>query len=390
MTALCLNNGTSSVKAGTALAAVITTTYIQNQLITTGYPWLIAAAAALEIVPFAVTAFCSTDPPAIPTFTLQDYLAMFNVADPVNNPVAMKKLQDLMLHLIWFDFCQCDANPQPVLPAPQTAPTGVPAQGPTGGSVGVCYSPPGDTIFNLPISIQQTQTQPGFPINATSSKVTITRTGAAGNQVDAGFVSFVSPGGTDVLITQSWALFGGVQSAVVNIPVAGGADAIRFQVNQDPGGSGQIRFHVDFYCASGSGSSSSPTTSTPDPTLVAIMTQILQAVTLIQRQIVPFAYVPGTSHLNLTGSGQFAVQGILGLAIGMNSIPQGIGSAPGDPTEYFDTGFITLGTADGFSESFRIHHNPTLKLDINPSYTLVGYTLPPGVNISVTELKREP
>lgn len=121
-------------------------------------------------------------------------------------------------------------------------------------------------------------------------------------------------------------------------------------------------------------------------TQVAIVNQTTQ---LIQRQHVPFAYVPGTLHSGLTGAGQFAVQGILGLAVQLTTLPPGIGSTSDDPVEYFGAGWISTGTPDGWRRTSPIAHNP-FWLDVQPEDTLVGYTFEPGVVANIEEFLREP
>jgi hypothetical protein len=92
----------------------------------------------------------------------------------------------------------------------------------------------------------------------------------------------------------------------------------------------------------------------------------------------------------LTGSGQFGVQGLLGLIVNLTTLPAWIGNAAGVPPTNFDAGFVTVGTAGGWQRSVRLEHNPTLVLPIDGAETLVGYTLRPGAVATITELVREP
>jgi hypothetical protein len=114
-------------------------------------------------------------------------------------------------------------------------------------------------------------------------------------------------------------------------------------------------------------------------------------VTLIQRQIVPFAYVTGTSHAGLTGTGSFGISGLLGVKVALTSDPTSLGVRAGTPAELFDRGFVTLGTPDGYPSDYRLEHNPTIILPPRCSaFTTLGYTLHPGVTATITELVREP
>jgi hypothetical protein len=68
-----------------------------------------------------------------------------------------------------------------------------------------------------------------------------------------------------------------------------------------------------------------------------------------------------------------------------------IGIEDGTPDETFEAGWITWGNADGFSARERITHEALLSLpSLAGQYTLIGYTLTVGVEISLTELVREP
>lgn len=129
----------------------------------------------------------------------------------------------------------------------------------------------------------------------------------------------------------------------------------------------------------------------PDPTTQALLDAILAMVTLVQRQSAPFSYVYGDDHTGLTGNGSFGVSGILGVSVDVTTLPGNYGQDAGTPTQLYDVGFVTLGTADGYSTSRRIDHDGTLLLPpAAGAYTTVGYTLSPGVQVSIRELIREP
>jgi hypothetical protein len=116
---------------------------------------------------------------------------------------------------------------------------------------------------------------------------------------------------------------------------------------------------------------------------------ISQYVTLIQRQKVPFAYSAGRLHSGLSGSGQFNVQGLIGLAVELTTLPPGIGETSDDPTIYFRAGWVATGTPDGWRRSSTISHNP-MWIDVQPDDTLVGWTFTPGVIGNLQEFVREP
>jgi hypothetical protein len=113
-------------------------------------------------------------------------------------------------------------------------------------------------------------------------------------------------------------------------------------------------------------------------------------VTLIQRQGVPFGYIAGASHSALSGSGDFNVSAIIGLAV---TFTAGLGlfsPRPGDPDTYHQLGKISIGTADGWERSWQPTHSPYLILPISGAVTRVGWSFAPGLVATITELIREP
>jgi hypothetical protein len=123
--------------------------------------------------------------------------------------------------------------------------------------------------------------------------------------------------------------------------------------------------------------------------LSATVQATLSITTLTQRQGVPFAYLRGAVHAGLSGSGDFAVQGILGLEVSYSSIPSSSDPSAGDPDTYHQIGKISLGTVDGWRRSWMPTHNPYLIFPLSGAFTKVGYTFPLGAVATITELLRE-
>lgn len=128
----------------------------------------------------------------------------------------------------------------------------------------------------------------------------------------------------------------------------------------------------------------------PDAASIALWNAILQQITLVQRQISPFAYIASTAHTGLTGNGQFTVQGILGLAVTLTTTPGRLGQVSGDPTSIFEAGWINVGTVDGWGPREFISSSPFLLRPIPGDITRVGYSIPADVVVTITELVREP
>lgn len=113
--------------------------------------------------------------------------------------------------------------------------------------------------------------------------------------------------------------------------------------------------------------------------------------TLIQRQNAPFGYIAAAVHATLSGAGSFAIQGLLGVKVDITTLPSSYGLSGTSPTEHFELGWITFGTADGYPQSIRVDHDPTVALPPRCGlFTELAYDLAPGVVATITELLREP
>ena len=113
-------------------------------------------------------------------------------------------------------------------------------------------------------------------------------------------------------------------------------------------------------------------------------------VNLLQRQLAPFAYLTSTVHAGLTGTGNLEIQGLLGVSVNLTTIPANLGVIAGTPNEVFDAGFVTFGVDDGYDQTFRVDHPTRVFLPPRCSaFTDLGYTFPPGIVATITELVRE-
>lgn len=127
------------------------------------------------------------------------------------------------------------------------------------------------------------------------------------------------------------------------------------------------------------------------PLILAKLLSIDQLVTLIQRQEVPFSYVPGPTFTGLVDSGEISVQGLLGCLVDITAGSGSVGMETGTPDQTFEAGWIAWGNADGFAQREFISNETLLSLpSAAGQYTRIGYTLTEGVTVSITELVREP
>ena len=99
---------------------------------------------------------------------------------------------------------------------------------------------------------------------------------------------------------------------------------------------------------------------------------------------------PIKAYSGLSGNGQFAISGLLGVSVALTTVPGRIGLVAGDPDTIFDAGWVTLGTADGWGPRQFITSNPFILRPIAGDMTLLGYSIPADVVATITELTREP
>jgi hypothetical protein len=63
-----------------------------------------------------------------------------------------------------------------------------------------------------------------------------------------------------------------------------------------------------------------------------------------------------------------------------------VSTTPGDPETHWDLGVLTPGNAQGWERNIPIRHLAELVLDPLNRWTKVGYSLEPGVTLTLTEL----
>lgn len=120
------------------------------------------------------------------------------------------------------------------------------------------------------------------------------------------------------------------------------------------------------------------------------LTQIYNLVTIIQRHSVPFAYVPGAVHSGLTGTGSFAISGLLGLRVQLSSTHPGEPILPGNPPYLWDQGWLSVNDSNGLLEEKRLTRTG---MEWFPKFcetaTSFNWSVAAGVVMVVTELEAE-
>jgi hypothetical protein len=344
-----------------------------------------------------VPTFCATDPPTLSLPSSADFFN-FVTGGPIGaGQVVNEFLEDVARHYLWYAICHCTVVSTPAPPTPPADPGDLPAINPS-DIVTLPGVTPCATTTHDPNIQWCGGNNPGItnPLaiggaNVTGVRISVRRYASTG----AGF-----PATFDMAWYNNVALLRADRFSVPNgngttVVVLGGppSGAISGQVIATGTGSGCVNFDVtlEYFCSGDTPGSTQTPCCPPDPALTGYLQQILQAVTLLQRQTAPFAYVYGTNHTGLSGDGEISVQGLLGISVDVTTLPSRAGSESGTPETLFDIGFVSLGTDDGWITSRRFDHDGTLFLPpLGGLYTRVGYTVPADVEIAIRELVREP
>lgn len=414
------SSGVSAPKPGVATSIVVDQAYIQS-ILPPALAWLYPYLPFMHGLQIGdVPTFCSVDPPTWTVPSGGDIYA-FVTGGPIGQVQTVTQfLQDITRAYLWYGLCECSSVATPAPPSAPAAPSDLPAVNPpgiVGSQPGACASTTGearvlttdgqrDLIHNVNYGYV------GGP--AVSSLYTPIPTGAQRAHLTFTRVRYVTaPSGGFSMTTGYMSVFDGatfitdvgpatmvigtnpgnppsVWTADYSVP-SSATDFILHANCGDPTESCVYNVSVDWYCDSGtipSGGQSCCTAT--DPITTGMLSQILQLLTLIQRQAAPFAYVPGPVHSGLTGTGSITVQGILGLHASCTTAAS-TRLIVGTPDVHLELGRLNLGTSDAFVDRVALVVGEQLVVPAAAGiYTIVGYTLEPGVTLTLTELIREP
>lgn len=408
MTAIC-SGGTSSAKPGIAPTIFISSSAAGALLNNVPTLWAVPLAAYIGALTYEASTFCASDPPADPGITAVDIVNL--LAGPLNPGAgaAAQKVAQLVSRYAWYQFCQCDTVTTPAPPTPPTEPSGAPQIDPTylpSTKSGACTDIQGTKAAQSSTSATtmliglfgaaNDTNKPRLAPGATLLRWTLTcdrRPPPSGNNI-TGLLNVFNSAGTNILARSH--AFNSTSTIPLQFQetVAVPADATwmesAFIFNFADGLTYTMTSHAEFFCGT------TPNTPAldccpPDPSLAAKVEQILGYVTLIQRQISPFASIDGDAHTGLTGNGHIDVsEKMLGVRVQLTTIPNSYGREDGDPVEYFDLGFVSLGDGDQWFGQRQLDHSTVIwQPRWSGMATRIGYTLSPGVAATVTELHRE-
>jgi hypothetical protein len=394
MTAIC-GGGTSSPKVGASAVVLVGSGTIATMLEKSGNPWLAFAAALLTLPELVLSTFCSTDPPAMPTFTSAESSALLNVTFGADLSSGLAKFADLVRNLAWQEYCQCTSGAL-IVPAPVAPPAGTPIyQAPAPQPATPCLSlPPTGYTLNNPSVNTFSDLYPVAGQQPTSAVVKFTSALAFGSGTSFRVgVQTANAGVGQTILDPATFVTGAGGTVIVAIPPGFITNINPFNETVTGGGTGSISgiLSCDIYCNGALPNGQLPTPCCPpDVATQSSLDLILKMVTLIQRQIAPFAYLAGAVHTGISGNGQIAVAGLLGVAVDVTTLPGRAGRTSGDPTQLYNVGWINTGTADGWGPRQFISSDPFILRPVSGDVTLIGYSIPADVVVTITELVREP
>jgi len=392
--------------------------------------WLGSVFAKLSFLSYLVPpvlkeigSFCATEPPQPTPISNADVLAA--AYDPQKFEALIQYIKDSIYWWGWSNNCVC--NPNPV--APPTCTTGwadtyVPVAVGPGGSQFI--------VANRFTSLQIGAQMSGFRIwtpQAYNYPVGLTLWSAAGANLGGLTVTAGIPAGYHTY-------------AITPITLTAGADyltsmcvAVGYQWASDPTAppnDALATWHGEQYgvnCAAFPAIAATttvgvqpilcvaaaPTTpaappvpgvTTPDYPLEGSCTtqdvcnlaqQILQSATLIrtmldlvQRRLLPFAWILGSPRAGLTGTGVVSVQDVIGVSVDL-TVPGGWGSTAETPRRLIPSAGSLQGT-DGtrFSDNSQLHYEHELIFFEQPWSLGIRYNFRPGVTETLTPLLPEP
>lgn len=394
VTAIC-GGGSSAPKAGLPSIIDPAVTLIAELLSAKGGKWVAGALGFQLINPLDISTFCAGDPPALPTFTSDETNAILQLQFGADFVSGIAKLKDWILHILWYEFCECTSGALATYTAP-SMPAGTPVLLPPAGTIATpCASSGPNPLEQGGGSYSLRAHVVPNALVKTALRVTVTGVPTSGGG---------SPTDTTVIFRDIKGDDMETPYFLINVPAAGGevvklyqwpVDAASVYANVYFSGPGSSIHGVTLeeFCNGALPGETAQPCCPPDEATQASLDLILKMVTLIQRQAVPFAYVYGSNHTGLTGDGEISpVSSLIGVSVDVTALGSAVGSAAGTPEHLFDAGYVTLGTADGWLRSRRIDADGTLELAPPGvgAITRVGYTLAPGVTVSVRELTREP
>lgn len=379
-----------------------------ESLLPTGLLWLRPFLPYLPTLSIDTSTLCSIDPPDPPTLEPLDLVALFDPTRTALKSLAVSKITQWVLNAAWYQLCRCVDLSTPTSTTYPSAPSPLPVINPTGttlpGTADPCqvrqfswipdpyFSPIyQDAVFATPAQPQQWPL-PNSPADWSDFTVDIVPGGAVHAATPVMRIDyFSSPGGSPI----GQQILNFSDNVPVRFTPTTGASHYQMLARFSASGNVTDTFHatVRHYCNAASPGAPLQGCCPPDPTIQATLAAVLELTTLVQRQLAPFAFIEGTMHSGLTGNGEFSLdQPIVGVRIFvLDSLAGTVGVDDGHPETLYGLGWLRWGDSDGWRERVPIDTEALISTPYAASaMTKIGYSLPPGVEIDVVELEREP
>jgi hypothetical protein len=409
VTSVCVANGPSRVKAGLP-ARIYLDTQFTASILPPQLVWLVPFLPFLPPLFIDLAPFCQGDPPSPPTMLEATFEAVLAGGEFGAGLIAIQIIQANILNWYWYQVCECVSGTQPTPPTPQSPPADLPQINPPS----LVTSEPGVACATFSKQLQVdsaggkkflvgttdvfSSANQIMPANVTRLDIVETQIGSTSAQDAVSFITRVwNSAGTQIAFIAADTVgppANGTNPRTHSIPIPTGAYNFSVVVTPIFGSAPwtqSAKAEVALYCNGSQPGQSATPCCPPDPILTGMLTQILNYVTLIQRQAVPFGYLVKATHTGLSGAAALSISGLLGVKVAITTLPASYGVQGTSPPEHFDLGFVTFGTADGFPSAFRLTRNPQIMTPARCSvYTDLDYDLAPGVVVTITELEREP
>lgn len=418
MTAVC-GGGDSEPKSGSQLVVFLGTAAIGALVSRYIGSWALQVAALISPLTFDLPSFCAVDPPADPGLDGADVLAILAPVHP-DKAAAQAKFVQLIQRFAWYDLCQCDTGLTPTPPAAPSPPSDLPGnpQPPLPQTPCGVYEGAGQ-VFNTSCRVALIGSQfltgsmvcPNtaltlvpVPAGALGWRLTLRKAGHAGGTSPSARLNWYKADNTaESTVFTPFDLTPEVVLTGSSVP------SLATQFFIDAGSTGgvgtQLSVRMEFFCTAPGGTTVA--CCPPDTIATGLLNQILSAVLmvqadvglvtervdLLQRQVSPFAFIDGASHLGLSGEGEIDISGsIVGVRVELVDVLDGtVGQTAGHPETLFGTGWIRWGDDLGWRQRIFIDAESIVSTPYAAgAMTKIGYSLPAGTVIDLTELEREP
>lgn len=372
-------------------------------------PWGIPFAGYLGLLTYDADVLCQNPPPATPTITTADLVALFTLDDYAAHLTAVSKFSDAVAGWLWPQVCQCSGGGAPTAPATPTAPTVVPQINPP-SIVPILHDLPCvDKTFISEVAELSAGAAHVWPGPNSLSEQTPADAGPDIIQFDWSYV--LESGVSGVNHQLNYYYIDSTSTLQVIDTAFHNGDTLSHQLSPlytlpagykfvyaTNGSTPQnctVRHTVNakIWCAGTSPNNAMSPCCPPDPAVTGALQQIQNYLQIIFQSLPTPAhsYAEATVHSGLSGNGSVTFTGApLALKVTITTDSGSYGSAAGTPTYLFDRGFLVPFSTEGpIWSQVRLSFSPQI-IQLPQLADAIGYSLSAGIVISITELVAGP